>query len=1241
MRRPLLLVLLLTLLGIVGGAAWLLGSEQGNRRLLEWTLGDNLRIERYAGTLLQGLDLQGVAYRDGELRLTIENLHLRWEPTALFGGLLHIRQLQASGIHYVSLAPAETAASPAPPQLPLTLRLDQVELDDIRIGDGDEAQSIGRLALNARTREDTLEILNLQVDYAAYRAEVEGQIELAEDYPLQLKIRWQGDLSELGPEFGPARGSGEINGNLQRLTLQHTLERPFGIRTQGQVDLSGESPELTLEGDWRPLAWPPQDAVVESAGGQYRLSGPLESPRLSSEAELLFPGTDTPPFKARLETRLSPDGLTDLDLEVREIRAAGLSPLQLRVTGAVRLAGEEPQLDLRGEWMQVRWPLLSEAFNESPNGSFRLSGPVTNPHLESQADLHFPQGGAPDIQARLQGQLSAGGLSDMTLEAELLDGTLRSQGQVTWAPAIDWNLAISGDSLNPARQWPEWPGKLALQATLQGGISDQGLWLSTELRRLDGTLQQQPVTASGRGRYDHNGLELQALDLQSGPNGLKLQGRLGERLDLRYDLQAPKLAAFWPALQGAITADGRLGGTRDQPEFSTRLRATGLSYAEQRIGRLEADLTWLQGRAEGQLTATGLQSGEWQGRRLSLSLTGTPEAHQVRLSLEASDLRLDTALQGGWNAPLWRGHLERLAIDQAQFGRWSTTGRSALLAGSDRFNLEQTCLTQEQARLCTSGAWTPKSSRVDGNLTAIPLNRLLHWLPAEVAVNGSLDGELHLAGTFPALTGEARLALPQGNLRMEAAEDQPLQLALRDGLLTLRMTPEGNRASLEIKAGDGRIAADARTAPFNAGKPLAVSGNLKAELPDLQPLGLLLPGLRDLRGRLVAEASLDGDLGQPRIEALATLDEGAANLPQLGLMLEGVQLTARNRGNERLVLEGQLVSGGGTLRLQGDLLLDAAQGWPLSLKLQGEEIQVVRLPEAVAYASPKLEIGLRNRRLQVEGNLKIPKADIQLRELPESAVEVSEDEVIVGQTGTEQSTPPLAIETRLFIQLGDQVRFSGFGLKTRLEGAVALNSREDRTLARGELSLQEGRYRAYGQDLTIQQGRLLFNGPPQNPSLDIRATRLSHDRSVTAVLNLSGNLRDPRVQVSSDPSLPEEEALAYLITGRGLAEEGPGSAAMLRQAAAAKGLEKSQEILNRLAGGLGVDEVRFEEGETLEDTSLLLGKYLSPDLYVSYAVGLFDNRGALVTRYRLSERLRLEVQSGSSQSMDLIYDVER
>lgn len=485
------------------------------------------------------------------------------------------------------------------------------------------------------------------------------------------------------------------------------------------------------------------------------------------------------------------------------------------------------------------------------------------------------------------------------------------------------------------------------------------------------------------------------------------------------------------------------------------------------------------------------------------------------------------------------------------------------------------------------------------------------------------------------------MTLPQGSLLLEPADEQPLRLALQEGVMNLQMTPQGNRLDFNLKAGEGVMTAQAGTAPFSTDGPLAVTGTLKAEIPDLQPLGLLLPGLSNIHGRLTAEAAIGGHLEQPEIEGFIRLSDGAANVPQLGLALEGIQLSARNQGSERARLEGELTSGGGTLGLQGDLRLDAKQDWPLTLKLQGKDIQVVQLPEAVAYASPDLDISLRKRQLSIKGDLKLPRADIELRELPKSAVSVSEDEVIVGKTESLAKPSPLKIDAQVAVQVGEQVRFNGFGLKTRLQGNVALNSRDGRTLAQGELALKEGRYRAYGQDLTIEQGRLLFNGPPQNPNLDIKATRLSKDRSVTAILNLNGNLRNPQVQVSSSPSLPEEEALAYLVTGQSLDTEGPGGATMLRQAVAAKGLEKSQEILDRLATGLGVDEVRLEEGSSLEETSLLLGKYLSPDLYVSYAVGLFDNRGALITRYRLSERLRLEVQSGSSQSMDLIYDVER
>ncbi|AKH21935.1 translocation/assembly module TamB domain-containing protein [Sedimenticola thiotaurini] len=1234
MKRTLLTTLLL-LTALLGSGAWLLGTQKGSQQLLQWGLGEKLHIGTFQGSLLTGLDLQDVDYRDARQQLTIHTLRLRWQPTALFGGLLHIRQLQALGIRYRVLDPSESSQSSPPPELPLALRLDQLELAEIEIETGDDIQSIARIATSARSQDNSLDITDIQVSYAAYQVQGEGQLTLAESYPLQLSFRWQGEL----PEIGPANGAGQLSGDLNKLHIQHTSESPYQITTEGSIDLSGSGPVVAISGTWQPLAWPPRKAVLNSAGGDYQLQGPLEALQLNSKTQLLFPGTDTPPFNIRLETRLSPHGADDLTLLVREV-ADRPEPLQLQVGGTIRLDDGEPQLDLSGRWDNARWPLLGEASSTSPTGTFQLRGAAQSPRLESHASLIFPQGNAPAIQAHLQGLLSATGVSDLILDSELLGGNIRTTGQVSWAPAPTWEVALLGDSLDPAVQWPEWPGQLALEATLAGGITEQGLLVNAHLKQLNGTLQQQPISASGRAQYDPAGLNLEAIQLHSGPNQLDLGGRLGDKLDLVYTLKAPDLAAFWPALRGNMAADGRLGGTRDNPEISAWLQADGLRYADQRIDQLSADISWTRGEANGQLTATGLQSADWRGRKLLLNITGTPETHRARLSLDASDLQLTGVVAGGWKAPLWTGQLENLEIQHGQLGNWQTADPAALQVGRDRFSLADTCLVQRDARLCADGAWTPTSNRLDASLTAIPLVRLLPWLPAEVRVEGSLDGQLQLAGPIDALTGEAELSLDQGSLLLDAAEEQPLRLALQDGAMALRLTPQGSRATFRLMTGEGSINAQATTGPLSATGPVTITGKLKADLPDLQPLGLLLPGLSEIRGQLAAEARLAGDLQQPEIDGFVRLDQGAANLPQLGLELQDITLSARNQGREKLNLEGALTSGGGTLRLQGDLGLDPEQGWPLTLKLQGQDVQVVRLPEAMAYASPDLDITLHQRQLGIKGELSLPRADIQLRELPKNAVAVSEDELIIGEQDAEPPTPPLTVDARLAIKVGEQVRFSGFGLETRLQGSVALNSREGRTLAQGELTLKEGRYRAYGQDLTIEQGRLLFNGPPQNPTLDIKATRLSKDESVTAILNLSGNLRAPQVEVSSDPSLPEAEALAYLVTGQSLDTEGAGGATILRQAVAAKGLEKSQEILDRLASGLGVDEVRLEEGDSLEETSLLLGKYLSPDLYVSYAVGLFDNQGALITRYRLSERLRLEVESGSSQSMDLIYDVE-
>ena len=46
-------------------------------------------------------------------------------------------------------------------------------------------------------------------------------------------------------------------------------------------------------------------------------------------------------------------------------------------------------------------------------------------------------------------------------------------------------------------------------------------------------------------------------------------------------------------------------------------------------------------------------------------------------------------------------------------------------------------------------------------------------------------------------------------------------------------------------------------------------------------------------------------------------------------------------------------------------------------------------------------------------------------------------------------------------------------------------------------------------------------------------------------------------------------------------------------------------------------------------------------LFVRYVVGLFDQAFTLGMRYQISDKLRLEVESGKTQSVDLIYKIER
>jgi translocation and assembly module TamB len=105
------------------------------------------------------------------------------------------------------------------------------------------------------------------------------------------------------------------------------------------------------------------------------------------------------------------------------------------------------------------------------------------------------------------------------------------------------------------------------------------------------------------------------------------------------------------------------------------------------------------------------------------------------------------------------------------------------------------------------------------------------------------------------------------------------------------------------------------------------------------------------------------------------------------------------------------------------------------------------------------------------------------------------------------------------------------------------------------------------------------------------------------------------------------------------ASQSEGSA--LAGAAASIGLSGGELLARKIGVRFGIENIRVENTGSTETTSLVLGTYLTPRMYVQYGVGLFEPINTLTVRYELNKRWRVEAESGEAQGSDLLYSIER
>lgn len=1027
-------------------------------------------------------------------------------------------------------------------------------------------------------------------------------------------------------------------------------ERELNLR--GTVEQWLEArPVADLVLEWQNLQWPlQQPAQVASARGKAQLSGAIEAFRLQVDAALTVPALPDTPARLRLETALRSDGEV---LHIEELVARETdSDARVRLQGSVaQWRSASPQFDLRGDWQALQWPLQNSAQVASDRGEFSLEGGTDGYRFRTALALSGPQ--LPPSQWRITGSGDLERATFERIEADLLQGGLSGDGTLAWAGPLQWQLALQLNQLNPAEIDPAWPGALSGVVRTSGTLPETGPSVQLTLEQLQGTLRQRPFRAEANVALEGQRWEIGRLAVRAGEARFDAKGIYGEQLNLDWQLEASRLADLLPRASGSVHASGSLQGTSEAPRLQAQLRVRGLRWQDYRAESLRGDVQG--GVGPGQtlrldVRGTQLQAGGLAAESVTLTGAGSAEQHQLELQVEQTEGALNVALAGALKpGTVWDGELRQLRLRRDRLGSWQLRQPTPLTLAADQARLERACLQREDAALCVAGRWQQGQGwSGDAQVTELPLAAMAELLPPGTRLTGALNGQATVAvrDGLPSQL-DVELNLSPGELRYVVDAQRTLEERFSGGVLRLRQEQAQLLASLQIGlVGEDRIDGDLRVGvPGTAEQGWSASplqGSLSLRMERLDLIEVFVPQVSNVEGNVRGRLALRGTVGKPDFSGEARVQAPRMELPPLGITLTELDLRAVNAGAGALRLQGSVRSGAGALRLQGRFAAPGEQPWRAELQVEGERFLAARNAEATVYLSPDLRLQAQPKRIDLSGELRVPEAHLTPRE-GRSAVRASSDVVVVReQQEPAEREAGWAVYAKIALKLGDKVRFTGYGFDGLVSGSLVLNDVPDKiTTATGSLTINEASYTAYGRTLKVDRGRLTYSGNPvTNPGLDFVATRTVEQKRVGVLVG--GTASNPRLELFSDPNMSEGDILAYLVLGRPLNSAGEADRGTLMAAASSVGLAKGSALAESIGQQLGFEDVGItSEGDT-DQPWLTVGRYLSPRLYVSYGVGLFEPGSVVRMRYELTEHWKLQGESGGSSSGgDLLYTIER
>ena len=629
--------------------------------------------------------------------------------------------------------------------------------------------------------------------------------------------------------------------------------------------------------------------------------------------------------------------------------------------------------------------------------------------------------------------------------------------------------------------------------------------------------------------------------------------------------------------------------------------------------------------------------GNEQGQSLSVSSHGDIEG---TLEFRGKDASAAINNNGGWRGQLLPTQLA------TPLGQWQLAQPVELNgeAATPQFKIAAHCWQGNNVQLCPGafilGTEGGGSLELNGDISF--LEKLL---PTHIAMQGQLLLSLESHWSVeegPHVQGE--LTLQSGQIAPSRDEHEPafLHWDKADANFTLNSQEIQCVANLE-QAGNKTISADLK---LPRDKDTAIDGKLIFSQLQLYAFKPFLPKLSQLQGQINGTVELSGSTEKALGHGSVHITDGQFAALSNPSEIKAMDLELSLHG-DWAELKGKGKMGEGEFNINGKLVSQPELA--ITLNVEGSQQRILMPPSTTLLVSENINLRAREGLLKLDGQLILHEGLVEFDQLPEGGVALSADAIEVDAQGKPlQQERPFDMAIDLHVAIKNQLAVVGHGLNVLVGGDLHLRQKVQHPLQLfGDLKVLDGEFHAYGQRLAVKRGTVSFTGDLNNPRLNVRAERHVGYEKITVGVEVQGNLATPQLQIYSDPTMPQAEALSYLTRGKGLTRDsGLSNSSDAKGDGTAMALSLGTSIVNQ--SGLlnpinqlpGLNNITLGTEESATGTRATVSGYIGDKIYLSYGVGLHEPIDVLTTRLYLRTRLWLELVTSLENSLDLYYSFD-